>query len=52
VTYRDQIPTFNAVADKLGLRDISMRDKPVNAEKDAIADARADARGESAPRRS
>ena len=52
VAYRDQIPTFDAVADKLGLRNIAIRDKPVNAEKDARDDARAEERGGSAPRRS
>ena len=53
VNYRDQIPTFEEVADRLGLRDLPQHEKASNAEKDAKAAARAEkkrkARG---PRRS
>ena len=40
VNYRDQIPTFEEVADRLGLRDLPQHEKASNAEKDAKAAAR------------
>ena len=42
VNYRDQIPTFEEVADRLGLRDLPQHEKASNAEKDAKAAARAE----------
>ena len=42
VTYREQIPSFESVADKLGLRDLPHREKAPNAAKDAKADAMAE----------
>ena len=42
VNYKDQIPTFEEVADRLGLRDLPTHEKAAEAEKDAKADARAE----------
>ena len=42
VNYREQIPTFEEVADRLGLRDLPMHEKASSAEKDAKAAARAE----------
>ena len=42
VNYREQIPTFEAVADELGLRSLPQAEKAAEAEKDAKADARAE----------
>ena len=44
VNYRDQIPMFEEVADRLGLRDLPTHEKAAEAEKDAKADARAEKR--------
>ena len=44
VNYKDQIPTFEEVADRLGLRDLPTHEKAAEAEKDAKADARAEKR--------
>ena len=44
VNYRDQIPNFDEVADRLGLRDLPTHEKAAEAEKDAKADARAEKR--------
>lgn len=44
VNYKDQIPTFEEVADRLGLRDLPQHEKAAEAEKDAQADARAERR--------
>ena len=44
VNYRDQIPAFEEVADRLGLRDLPTHEKAAEAEKDAKADARAEKR--------
>ncbi len=52
VNYRDQIPTFEEVADRLGLRDLPMHEKASNAEKDAKADARAEKKKARGARRS
>ena len=52
VNYRDQIPTFEAVADQLGLRDLPQHEKASNAEKDAKAAARAEKRKGRGARRS
>ena len=41
VNYRDQIPTFEQVADRLGLRDLPHAEKAGNAEQDAKRAARA-----------
>lgn len=42
VTYKDQIPTFEAEADRLGLRNLPHHEKSAEAEKDAKAAARAE----------
>ena len=42
VNYKDQIPAFEEVADRLGLRDLPVHEKAAEAEKDAKADARAE----------
>jgi len=47
VTYRDQIPEFEEVADRLGLRDLPAHEKAAKAEADAKADARAERRAKS-----
>ena len=47
VTYRDQIPEFEQVADRLGLRDLPAHEKAAKAEADAKADARAERRAKS-----
>ena len=52
VNYRDQIPTFEAVADQLGLRDLPQHEKASNAEKDAKAAARAEKKKARGARRS
>ena len=52
MNYRDQIPTFEEVADRLGLRDLPMHEKASNAEKDAKADARAEKKKARGARRS
>ena len=52
VNYRDQIPTFEEVADRLGLRDLPMHEKASNAEKDAKAAARAEKKKARGARRS
>ena len=44
VNYKAQIPTFDEVADRLGLRDLPQHEKPGDAEKDAKAAARAERR--------
>ena len=44
VNYKDQIPMFEEVADRLGLRDLPTHEKAAEAEKDAKADARAEKR--------
>lgn len=44
VTYKDQIPTFEEVADRLGLRELPQTEKAAEAERDAQADARAEKR--------
>ena len=45
VTYKDQMPDFEEVADTLGLRDLQMRAAPLkNAESDAKKDVRAELR--------
>ena len=44
VNYKDQIPTFNEVADRLGLKDLPVHEKAAEAEKDAKAAARAEKR--------
>ena len=45
VNYKDQIPAFEEVADRLGLRELPTHEKAAEAEKDAKADARAEKRG-------
>ena len=52
VNYREQIPTFEEVADRLGLRDLPMHEKASNAEKDAKAAARAERKKARGARRS
>ena len=52
VNYRDQIPTFEEVADRLGLRDLPLHEKASNAEKDAKAAARAEKKKARSARRS
>ena len=52
VNYRDQIPTFEEVADRLGLRDLPMHEKASSAEKDAKAAARAERKKARGARRS
>ncbi len=52
VNYRDQIPTFDEVAAKLGLLDLPQHEKATSAEKDAKADARAEKRKGRGARRS
>ena len=42
VMYRDQIPGYDDVAERLGLKDLPAHEKPVKAETDARADARAE----------
>ena len=42
VSYKAQIPTFDQVADRLGLKDLPQHEKATDAEKDAKADARAE----------
>jgi len=42
VGYRDQIPGYDEVADRLGLKDLPAHEKPAKAEADAKADARAE----------
>ncbi len=44
VSYKSQIPTFEAVADRLGLRDLPQHEKSGDAEKDAKAAVRAERR--------
>ena len=44
VNYKAQIPTFEEVADRLGLRELPQREKAGDAEKDAKAAARAERR--------
>lgn len=44
VSYKDKIPGFDAVADRLGLKDLPVQEKSAEAEKDAAADARAERR--------
>ena len=44
VNYKAQIPTFEEVADRLGLREVPQREKVGDAEKDAKAAARAERR--------
>ena len=51
VNYREQIPTFEEVADRLGLRELPRAEKTVDAERDAKRAARGErktkkARGE------
>ncbi len=46
VAYRDQIPVFEEVADRLELRNLPVHEKASDAEKDAAADAREAARAE------
>ena len=52
VNYREQIPTFEEVADRLGLRDLPMHEKASSAEKDAKAAARAERKKARGARRS
>ena len=52
VNYKDQIPTFEEVADRLGLRDLPTHEKAAEAEKDAKADALAEKRGRRSRKRS
>ena len=52
VNYRDQIPTFDEDAAKLGLLDLPQHEKATSAEKDAKADARAEKRKGRGARRS
>ena len=42
VNYKDQIPSFGEVADRLGLNNLPTHEKAAEAEKDAKADARAE----------
>lgn len=44
VSYKEQIPTFEEVADRLGLRNLPMHEKVGDAEKDAKSAARAEKR--------
>ncbi len=44
VNYKDQIPNFDEVAERLGLNDLPAHEKAAEAEKDAKADARAEKR--------
>ncbi len=44
VSYKSQIPTFEAVADRLGLRELPQHEKSGDAEKDAKAAVRAERR--------
>ena len=52
VNYREQIPTFEEVADRLGLRDLPQHEKASSAEKDAKAAARAERKKARGARRS
>ncbi len=52
VNYKDQIPTFEEVADRLGLRDLPAHEKAAEAEKDAKADALAEKRSRRSRRKS
>ncbi len=42
VNYKDQIPGFDEVAERLGLNDLPIHEKAAEAEKDAKADALAE----------
>ena len=50
--YRNQIPNFEEVADRLGLRDLPTHEKATEAEKDAKADAKAEKKPRRARKRS
>ena len=52
VSYRDQIPEFDEVSERLGLKDLPAHEKAAKAEADAKADARAERKSRRRSRRS